>query len=139
MKPKLKTETNPKGMDEKNPKQMTEMNPKEMAETIQNLLDDKKGIDIQIIDLEGKTILADYFVLATGTSTPHIRALSDEVQIKMKKDHDIEASHVEGYQSGRWVLLDYGNVIVHVFHAEDRAFYSLEKLWSSRNPQITNH
>lgn len=115
------------------------MNPKEMAETIQKILDDKKGIDIQVINLEGKTVLADYFVLATGTSTPHIRALSDEVQLKMKNDHDIEASHAEGYQSGRWILLDYGNVIVHVFHAEDRAFYSLEKLWSSRNPQLSSN
>ena len=112
------------------------MNPKEMAETIQNILDNKKGIDIQTINLEGKTVLTDYFVLATGTSTPHTRALCDEVQIKMKNDHGIEASHVEGYESGRWILLDYGNVIVHVFHAEDRSFYSLEKLWSSRNPQI---
>ncbi len=113
------------------------MNPTEMAETIQKILDNKKGMDIQTINLEGKTVLTDYFVLATGTSTPHIRALCDEVQIKMKNDYNIEASHVEGYQSGRWILLDYGNVIVHVFHAEDRAFYSLEKLWSSRNPQMT--
>ena len=114
------------------------MDPKEMAETIEKILDDKKGIDIQIINLEGKTVLADYFVLATGTSTPHIRALCDEVQIKMKDIYHTEASHVEGYQSGRWILLDYGNVIVHVFHSEDRAFYSLEKLWSSRNPQMTH-
>lgn len=110
------------------------MNPKEMAETIQQILDDKKGMDIQIISLEGKTVLADYFVLATGTSTPHTRALCDEVQIKMRDRHQVDTSHIEGYESGRWILMDYGNVIVHLFHAEDRAFYSLEKLWSSRIP-----
>lgn len=111
------------------------MDPKQMAEIIQELLDNKKGIDIQIINLEGKTILADYFVIATGTSTPHVRALGDEVQLKMKEKYDIPASHIEGYSSGRWILLDYGNVIAHIFHAEDRAFYSLEKLWSTRYPQ----
>ncbi|MHB1485438.1 MAG: ribosome silencing factor [Saccharofermentanales bacterium] len=110
------------------------MDPKLMAETIKELLDNKKGIDIQIINLEGKTVIADYFVIATGTSTPHVRALSDEVQLKMKEKYNILANHAEGYESGRWILLDYGNVIVHVFHAEDRAFYSLEKLWSTRYP-----
>lgn len=110
------------------------MNPKEMAEKIRDILDSKKGIDIQVIDLEGKTVLADYFVIVTGTSTPHIRALSEELQLKMKNDHDMMTSHVEGTESGRWILLDFGNVIVHVFHSEDRAYYSLEKLWSSRNP-----
>ena len=113
------------------------MDPKQMAETIQKILDDKKGIDIQMINLEGKTVLADYFVIATGTSTPHVRALSDEVLLKMKNNHEIEPSHIEGHESGRWILLDYGNVIVHIFHSEERAFYSLEKLWSSRNPQLT--
>lgn len=111
------------------------MDPKQMAEIIKEILDDKKGIDIQIINLEGKTILADYFVIATGTSTPHIRALSDEVQLKMKDKYKVLASHAEGYSSGRWILLDYGNVIVHIFHSEDRAFYSLEKLWSTRYPK----
>lgn len=110
------------------------MDPKLMAETIKELLDNKKGIDIQMINLESKTVIADYFVIATGTSTPHVRALSDEVLLKMKEKYNIPANHTEGYESGRWILLDYGNVIVHVFHAEDRAFYSLEKLWSTRYP-----
>ncbi len=108
------------------------MEPKVMAEKIQEILDSKKGIDIQVINLEGKTVLADYFVIATGTSTPHIRALSEEVMLKMKNDFNIEADHIEGTESGRWILIDFGNVILHVFHSEDRAYYSLEKLWSFR-------
>ncbi len=108
------------------------MTPKELAETIEKILDNKKGMDIQIIDLEGKTILADYFVIATGTSTPHIKALSDEVEFRLKEDHGILSEHTEGRESGRWILLDYGSVIVHLFHEQERAYYSLEKLWEGR-------
>ncbi|MHB1452539.1 MAG: ribosome silencing factor [Saccharofermentanales bacterium] len=108
------------------------MTSKELAETIEKILDSKKGIDIQVIDLEGKTDLADFFVIATGTSTPHIRALSEEVEFKMKEDHGMMAHHTEGRESGKWILLDYGGVIVHVFHETERAFYSLEKLWEGR-------
>jgi ribosome-associated protein len=112
------------------------MTPKELAEIIRNILDNKKGMDIQVIDLEGKTILADYFVIVTGTSTPHIRALSEEVEFRLKEDHGIPSEHTEGRESGRWILLDYGSVIVHVFHEQERAFYSLEKLWEGRYGKV---
>ncbi len=112
------------------------MNSTEMTEKIKEILDNKKGVDIQIIDLEGKSILADYFIIVTGTSTPHVRALSEDVQLQMKEKYDTVSSHIEGQSSGRWILLDYGNVIVHIFHAEDREYYSLEKLWSTRYPQL---
>ncbi len=108
------------------------MTEKETAEKISEILDSKKGIDIQIVDLAGKTIIADYFVIATGTSKPHIRALVEEVEIKMRDEHGLQPLHTEGRESGRWILIDYGSVVVHVFHEEDRAFYSLEKLWQSR-------
>jgi len=112
------------------------MTAKELADTIEKILDSKKGIDIQVIDLEGKTDLADYFVIVTGTSTPHIRALSEEVEFKLKEEYRIPADHTEGRESGRWILLDYGSVIVHVFHEQERAFYSLEKLWEGRYGKI---
>ena len=108
------------------------MTQKDLAERISEILDSKKGIDIQVVDLEGKTIIADYFVIATGSSKPHIRALTEEVEIRLREDHKIEPLHTEGRESGRWILMDYGGVVVHVFHEEDRAFYSLEKLWQSR-------
>lgn len=111
------------------------MTPKELADIIEKILDDKKGIDIQVIDIEGKTILADYFIVVTGTSTPHVRALSGEVEVKLKDEHHIQANHIEGFESAKWILMDYGNVIVHIFQAEDRAFYSLEKLWQGRTRQ----
>jgi len=108
------------------------MEQRELANIIGEILDAKKGIDIQIIDLEGKTIIADYFVIATGNSKPHIRSLTEEVEIKLRDEYKIEPLHIEGRDSGRWILMDYGGVILHVFHEEDRNFYSLEKLWQSR-------
>lgn len=108
------------------------MEERELANIISEILDAKKGIDIQIIDLEGKTIIADYFVIASGSSKPHIRALAEEVEIKLRDEYKKEPLHIEGRESGRWILMDYGGVILHVFHEEDRNFYSLEKLWQSR-------
>lgn len=99
------------------------------TQLIQAILDDKKAKNIEIIDLEGKTILADRFVIATGTSVTHVKALAGEVELMMKNHHNMLPDHIEGYGSGRWILLDYGDVVVHVFHADERDFYSLEKLW----------
>ena len=92
-------------------------------------LEDKKAKDIQIVNMEKISILADYFVICSGTSITHIRALADELEEKMK-EAGYEAFHQEGYETARWILVDYGEVIVHIFHDEDRAFYNLERLWS---------
>jgi ribosome-associated protein len=99
------------------------------AQLIQEILEDKKAKNIEIIDVEGKTILADRFVIATGTSITHVKALAGEVELAMKTRHECVPDHIEGYSSGRWILMDYSDVVVHVFHAEEREFYSLEKLW----------
>jgi len=104
----------------------------EMTKLIEEILENKKGREIEIINVEGKTVLADYFVIVTGTSTPHVRSLSEEIQFRLKEDHKIEANHVEGSESAKWILLDYGGVIVHIFQESDRDFYSLEKLWQGR-------
>jgi ribosome-associated protein len=108
------------------------MNPKCLTDHIKEILEEKKGIDIQVIHVEGKTILADYFILATGTSSTHVRALSEEIQYHLKEKFDISPDHVEGYESKRWILLDYKDVIVHLFQNNDRDFYSLEKLWENK-------
>ena len=105
------------------------MTAEQKTQLIHAILDDKKAKNIEIVDLEGKTILADRFVIATGTSVTHVKALAGEVELLMKNNHKIVPDHIEGYSSGRWVLLDYGDVVVHVFHADEREFYSLEKLW----------
>lgn len=110
------------------------MDSKEMAEKIVSILDEKKAVDIEMIPVAEKTVLADYFVIATGTSTTHIKALSDEVEFVMKNEHKIVSDHVEGMSTGRWVLLDYKDVVVHIFHPEDREHYSLDKLWMTKTP-----
>jgi ribosome-associated protein len=99
------------------------------AQLIKQILEDKKARNIEIIDIEGKTILADRFVIATGTSVTHIKSLANEVELEMKAKHKRLADHIEGMSSGRWILMDYADVVVHIFHAEDREFYNLEKLW----------
>ncbi len=101
----------------------------EITGKIVEILDSKKAVDVNVIDVEGKTILADRFVVATGTSVTHIKSLAGEVEFQMKNKYGIVPDHVEGYETGRWVLLDYDDVVVHVFHEEERDFYSLEKLW----------
>ncbi|HHV96494.1 MAG TPA: ribosome silencing factor [Clostridiaceae bacterium] len=105
------------------------MNSAELSEKISHILLDKKARDVDIIKIENLTILTDYFIICTGTSTTHIRTLADEVIIKLREE-GIECHHVEGYESSRWILLDYGNVVVHIFHEEERKYYNLERLWS---------
>ena len=108
------------------------MNSKEISEKIAEVLLDKKASDVEIIPVSKKTIIADYFVIATGTSTTHIKALADEVSFVLKKECNIISERVEGMSTARWVLIDYRDVIVHIFHPEERSNYSLEKLWETR-------
>ncbi|NTV89930.1 MAG: ribosome silencing factor, partial [Clostridiales bacterium] len=99
------------------------------AEKAVEILESKKAVDIESINISGITTLADFFVICSGTSVTHVRALADEVDEKMK-EAGWEVLHTEGYDTARWILLDYGDIVVHVFHQEDRSFYNLEKLWS---------
>ena len=100
-----------------------------LATSTAQILDSKKALDIEILKIEDLTTITDYFVIATGTSTTQIKALAGEVEVKLK-EQGVTPLHVEGYDSATWILLDYGSVIVHIFHKESRAFYSLERLWS---------
>jgi ribosome-associated protein len=101
------------------------------TDIIERLLSEKKAKDIEIINLEGKTILADRFIIATGTSVTHIKSLAGEIELTLKNKYHRLPDHIEGYQAGRWILMDYDDVVVHLFRAEDRDFYNLEKLWRS--------
>lgn len=89
----------------------------------------KKGTDIVLLDVEDLFILSDVFVIATGTSRPHVQALAEHVEEKLKKTHDIKPIRLEGQGEAEWVLIDYGDIIVHVFQGGPREFYSLERLW----------
>ncbi len=90
-------------------------------------LDSKKGFDIKVIKIDDVSILGDYFIIASGNTSTQVRALTDEVDEKMSKQ-GIEPGHIEGKSSG-WILLDYGDVVIHVFTRDEREFYSLEKMW----------
>ena len=89
---------------------------------------DSEGLDIQIIKIADVSVLADYMVIATGTRSTHVKALADEVEYKLDQA-GISVSHIEGYRSNSWILLDYIDVIVNVFDDEARDFYDLERLW----------
>ncbi|HOM02956.1 MAG TPA: ribosome silencing factor [Acetivibrio sp.] len=105
------------------------MGSKEMAEKIVGILEEKKAKDLNTIDIRDISVLADYFIICSGTSTTHIKTLADEVEEKMQ-EAGVELLHKEGYNSARWILLDYGDVVLHIFHEEDRGFYNLERLWA---------
>jgi ribosome-associated protein len=90
--------------------------------------DDKKGKEVKILDIRSITTVADYFVICSGTSSTHIRAIADNVEGTLSQQ-GLRLHHMEGYQNGRWILLDFGDIVVHVMHEEERQFYNLERLW----------
>ena len=110
---------------------------KEMAKIAYHALDEKKGEDIRIIDIAGISVLADYFIIANGSSESQVQAMVDNVEEEMHKA-GYSLKQREGYGSGNWVLLDFGDVIVHVFDKENRLFYDLERIWrDGKNIEIT--
>lgn len=90
-------------------------------------LDDKKGNDIKVIKIDELTIVADYFVIVTGNSNTHIRALADEVEFQLE-EAGMTADHIEGRATG-WVVMEYAGVVAHIFTEEAREYYNLERLW----------
>ena len=101
---------------------------KEMARIAWNALNDKKGEDIKIIDITGISVLADYFIIANGTNDSQVNALVDNVEEELHKA-GYPLQQREGRASGSWVLLDFGDIIEHVFDKENRQFYHLERIW----------
>ena len=105
------------------------MTPKEIALTVVKTIDQKKAKDIRLLETTELTMLADYFVICTGTSTTHLKTLADETE-KILKEAGESPRRIEGYRSGSWVLMDFGCVIAHFFLEDTRKFYALERLWS---------
>lgn len=101
---------------------------KEMAKIAYHALSDKKAENIQIIDISGISVLADYFVIADGSNQNQIEAMRDAVEEALYKA-GVQVRQVEGNRSSSWLLMDYGEIIVHVFSKEDRLFYDLERIW----------
>mgnify|MGYP000977351328 FL=1 len=116
-------------MDEKIPaKQLSFAPPLELAGAIIGELSKTKAAGLKLIHVENQTIIADYFIICTGTSNTQIRALANNLEFKIGEG-GVFPSHIEGLDEATWVLLDYGSVIVHIFNSETRRFYNLEKLW----------
>ena len=105
------------------------MTPRDIAERIVVTLDNKKGKDIRLLKTEAVTVLADYFVLCTGTGATHLKTLVEEVDKALSEAGEPPLRR-EGYRGGSWVLLDFGSVIVHLFSEQARSFYDLEHLWA---------
>lgn len=100
----------------------------EQAKETAKILSEKKGLDIKVIEISDVSVIADYMVIATGNSSTHVKALADEVEEQLD-NMGISVSHVEGYRSNSWILLDYIDIIVHVFSNDAREYYDLDRLW----------
>lgn len=109
------------------------MNSYDQAVMAAKAISSKKGLNIQVIEISDISVLADYMVIATGTSSTHVKALADEVEYRLD-EAGISVSHIEGYRSNSWILLDYVDVIVNVFSDEAREFYDLDRLWQDGKP-----
>ncbi len=104
------------------------MNIKEIKNRIVEWIDAKGGVDIDVVDMKGKSLLADYFIIASASNERQVKAISDYIQTEAEK-LQMRPKGIEGERSARWILLDYYDIVVHIFHKEERAFYNIERLW----------
>ena len=118
-------------MDESKNEKMTSLagaSSEEIARAIADVLDSMKARDIKLLRVSDKTVMTDYFVICSGTSNTQIKALSGEFEYKLG-ERGVSPLHIEGYETGTWIAMDYAHVMVHIFNREQRDFYKLEKLW----------
>ncbi len=109
------------------------MEAKEMAKLAVAALEEKKAVDIKVIDIEKISTLADYFIIASGTNRSQVQAMAEAVEEELQKQ-DIHPKNVEGYQSANWILMDYGDIVLHIFDEENRLFYDIERIWKDGVP-----
>ena len=98
--------------------------------TIYNAIDDKKGGNTRILDISAITTISDYFIVTSGNNYNQVRAIADNVEEELLKNHGMRPVRVEGYNNGEWILLDYIDYVIHVFDREQRLFYDIERIWS---------
>ncbi len=108
---------------------MENASPRELADEIVKILDAKKARDIKLLKFKEGNDLTDYFVLASGTATTQIKGYAGEIEYKLG-EMGVKPLHMDGYDTGMWIAMDYAHVIVHIFHKNERDFYKLEKLWN---------
>lgn len=109
-------------------------NLQEQIDCIVQACEDKKALDVDVLPVGKMTSLADYFILASGNSTAQVDAIADNVVEKME-ELGVEAIHKQGQRQARWIVLDFNDIIVHIFHREERDYYSLERLWTQDSEQ----
>jgi ribosome-associated protein len=107
----------------------------EKVEIIRDAMDELKAVDVNVLPVSDKTQMTDYMVICSGTSNIHIRAIADRI-IERLKEQGIKGIRREGYSEARWILMDFGDVVAHVFDPEDREFYALEKFWEREKPLV---
>ncbi len=107
---------------------LKEITTEDLAKKVAEAADDKKAEDIVVLDMRGVSILADYFIICSGSATTQVRAIANSVEHALE-DEDIYVKNKEGMDQGQWAVLDYADVIVHVFHKNNREHYQLEKIW----------
>ena len=112
---------------------MTELNSRELAIAACKALVDKRGKDIVVLSVREKTSVCDYFVIESGSNAPQIRAMGERVEELIEREYGVEPLRTEGVRDGRWGVVDYGDVVVHIFQDETRLFYHLERLWQDGN------
>ena len=129
--PKAVAQAGPKGVQKPEPKNEAKTDhARQRALAAARVADENRGTDVHVLDLRGLTDVFDYFVVATGASRRQLHAMADEIEQVMKKQMHDTRRGIEGYEEGRWIVLDYGDVVVHLFDAEAREYWDLEQLWS---------
>ena len=106
---------------------------KTLALEVAKLLRDKRAEELLVLDIEHLTVLASYMVVCSGRSTIQVKAMADELEEKLPEQQPIRR---EGYAEGRWIVLDYGSVLVHIFHEQEREYYHMERLWMDGTNQV---
>ena len=109
------------------------MEAREMAKLAVAALEEKKAVDVKVIDIEKVSSLADYFIIASGSNRNQVQAMSEAVEEALEK-HDIHPKNIEGYQTANWILMDYGDIVLHIFDEENRLFYDIERIWKDGSP-----
>ncbi len=110
------------------------MDSKTLAQLCRDFADNKKAENIAVLDVRKLSSIADYLVIASGTSQPHLRAIISEISDRLRDEHDVRPARTDGMAAGAWAVLDFFDVIVHVMHTETRAHYDLEGLWGDAKP-----
>lgn len=121
-----------------NPEPVTQPTPVPTLDRVRQAVfaaDDRKAVDLKVLQLEKVTDFTDYFMICSGTSERQVQAIADAVQEKLR-EHRVRPLHVEGYNRAQWVLIDYGDLVVHVFQEEQRRYYALERLWGDA-PEVS--